>query len=126
MCLAQFAFMGEFKEYKGYTGSIEYCIPDFVYFGKILKIDDHVDYEAKDVIDLEKQFHKAVDDYIEFKKGIELTEEKKMEDAMIRAVINGGIKGRDLIDLWQERGLIAVYHLGMKHMYEYLKGDSNG
>ena len=62
----------------------------------------------------------------EYEELIELTEEEKMEDAMIRAVINGGIKGRDLIDLWQERGLIAVYHLGMKHMYEYLKGDSNG
>lgn len=70
MCLTSFLLIGEFKEYKGYTGSVEYSMDDRIHFGKILKIDDHVDYEAKDIIDLEYQFHKAVDDYIEFKKEV--------------------------------------------------------
>ena len=68
--LTGFTFIGEFKEYKGYTGSIEYDMEDRIHFGKLLKIDDFVNYHADNIIDLEKQFHEAVDDYIEFKKEI--------------------------------------------------------
>lgn len=48
---------------------------------------------------------------------------ESMEDTMIRAAIKYGFNGRELLDLFKERGLVSVYHLGMKHMYEYLKGD---
>ena len=70
MCLTPFLLIGEFKEYKVYTGSIEYSMNDQVYFGKLLNIKDLVNYEADNIIDLENQFHEAVDDYIEFKKEI--------------------------------------------------------
>lgn len=62
--------IGLFKEYKGYVGSIEIDIENAIHCGRILKIDDFVNYEAENIIDLEKQFHKAVDDYIEFKKDV--------------------------------------------------------
>lgn len=68
--ISRFNFIGEFKEYKGYIGSIEYDAKDNIHFGKLLKIDDFVNYEADNVIDLEKQFHEAVDDYIELKKEL--------------------------------------------------------
>ena len=62
--------IGQFVEYKGYIGSIEYKSEDKLHYGSLLNIDDFVNYHAANVIDLEKQFHNAVDDYIEFKKEI--------------------------------------------------------
>ena len=62
--------IGRFKEYKGYVGSIEYSVEDSIHYGKLLNIKDLVNYEADNIIDLEKQFHEAVDDYIEFKKEV--------------------------------------------------------
>lgn len=55
----------------------------------------------------------------------DMTQEDKMEDAMIGAAIKGGLKGADLLDLFKWQGLFGIYNLGMKHMYEYLNGDSN-
>ena len=43
---------------------------DELHYGKLLDIDDFVNYHADNLIDLEKQYHNAVDDYIEFKKEI--------------------------------------------------------
>ena len=62
--------IGQFKEYKGYVGSIEYSVKDSIHYGKLLNIKDLVNYEADNIIDLEKQFHEAVDDYLEFKKEL--------------------------------------------------------
>lgn len=44
-----------------------------------------------------------------------------MEESMIKAAIQGGLKSRDLLDLLTEKGLMGVYNLGMEHMYDYLK-----
>lgn len=57
-----------------------------------------------------------------------LEEEKKkddMEDSMIRASNKAGLTRNQLFDTLFEEGLLAIYNLGMKHMYEYLKGDGN-
>ena len=62
--------IGKFVEYKGYVGTIEYDPEDKIYYGKLDEIDDFVNYDAVDVVYLEKQFHDAVDDYIEFKRII--------------------------------------------------------
>ena len=62
--------VGQFVEYKGYIGSIEYEPEDRLNYGSLLNINDFVSYHADNIIDLEKQFHNAVDDYIEFKKEI--------------------------------------------------------
>lgn len=63
--------IGEFTEYNGYLGSIEYDPEDKLYYGSLLNIDDFINYHAGDVVDLEKHFHDAVDGYIEFKEEIE-------------------------------------------------------
>lgn len=62
--------IGKFVEYKGYVGTIEYDPEDKIYYGKLDDIDDFVNYHAIDVVYLEKQFHDAVDNYIEFKRTI--------------------------------------------------------
>ena len=62
--------IGQFVEYKGYIGSIEYEPEDILHYGSLLNINDFVSYHADNIIDLEKQFHNAVDDYIEFCKEV--------------------------------------------------------
>ena len=52
-------------EYKGYIGSIEYSSEDKCFFGKVEMIDDLVTFEATYAKELEKNFHTAVDEYLE-------------------------------------------------------------
>lgn len=54
--------MQKFEPYKGFEGSIE--ITDGKYHGIILNIDDFVNYVADSLEELQKEFHKAVDDYL--------------------------------------------------------------
>lgn len=57
--------LGQFVEYKGFVGSIELDTESKFHFGSIQNIEDSVSYHASNLIELEKQFHKAVDNYIE-------------------------------------------------------------
>lgn len=45
-----------------------------------------------------------------------------IEESMIRASNKCDVKYSDLLNAYEQNGLIGVYNLGMKHMYEYLKG----
>lgn len=59
-------------------------------------------------------------------KGVWVDEdiaEDSIDDAMIGAAVKGCLKGADLLDLFKEQGLFAIYNLGLQHMYEYLKGE---
>lgn len=66
--------IGYFKEYKGYTGTIEYDPEDNISYGKLLNIKDLVNYqslyESKNILDLYRQFQEAVDDYLELKNEL--------------------------------------------------------
>ena len=62
--------IGQFKEYKGYIGSIAYDKEDELYYGQLLNIRDLVNYHASNVEELYKHYHEAVDNYIEFKREI--------------------------------------------------------
>ena len=44
-----------------------------------------------------------------------------MEDSMIRATNKAELTRNQLLDTLLEKGVLAVYNLGMKHMYEYLE-----
>ena len=44
-----------------------------------------------------------------------------IQDAMIRASRKAGLTRNQLLDTLFEEGVLAVYNLGMKHMYEYLE-----
>ena len=48
---------------------------------------------------------------------------KKEEDTMIKASIKAGVTKDEIIKTFYENGLIGIYNLGMRHMYNYLKGE---
>lgn len=52
--------------YKGYSARPEYSAEDRIFYGKILGITDLVDFQSESSKDLEDEFHKAVDDYLDF------------------------------------------------------------
>jgi predicted HicB family RNase H-like nuclease len=56
--------MNDILQYKGYYASVHFSSEDEVFFGKILGIDDLVNFEGASVKELKKAFHEAVDDYI--------------------------------------------------------------
>ena len=54
--------------YKGYTAAIEYSVEDKVLHGKIDGIDDLVSFCSEDALEIETEFHAAVDGYLDFCK----------------------------------------------------------
>ena len=56
--------------YKGYSARPEYSAEDRIFYGTILGISDMVDFQSENSKDLEEEFHKAVDEYLEFCKEI--------------------------------------------------------
>lgn len=57
-------------EYKGYHTYIHYSAADKILYGKIEDIKDLVDFESESAVEIENEFHKAVDDYIAFCKEV--------------------------------------------------------
>lgn len=53
--------------YKGYTGRVSYDAEDKTYYGIITNISDFVNFIAFNENDIEIEFKKAVDDYLEFR-----------------------------------------------------------
>jgi predicted HicB family RNase H-like nuclease len=51
--------------YRGFTGSVGVSVADNCLYGKILFINDLVNYRADSPVELEKEFKDAVDDYLE-------------------------------------------------------------
>lgn len=49
--------------------------------------------------------------------------EDNYEDKMIRATRKANVTKQDLLDVFAEKGLIAVYNLGLKNMLDYLNGN---
>ena len=45
------------------------------------------------------------------------------QDKMIRATRKSDVTQQDLIDTFNEKGLIGVYNLGLKNMLDYLNGN---
>jgi len=68
--------MAKTIEYNGYIGSIEYSPEDTCFFGKLEMIDDLVTFEATTAEDLEKNFHAAVDEYLETCKSLDRDPQK--------------------------------------------------
>ena len=53
-------------EYRGYRATVEF--DGKIFFGTIDNISDLVTFESDTAEDLEREFHAAVEDYIEFRK----------------------------------------------------------
>ena len=58
--------MDKLLKYKGYYTVIHYSAEDKVLYGKIEDIDDLVSFESESAEEIEKEFHDAVDDYLDF------------------------------------------------------------
>ncbi|MBD9242374.1 MAG: type II toxin-antitoxin system HicB family antitoxin [Ruminococcaceae bacterium] len=52
--------------YKGYSARPEYSAEDKIFYGKILGIDDLIDFYSDSAKEIENEFHAAVDDYLAF------------------------------------------------------------
>lgn len=57
--------MNDILQYKGYYASLHFSADDELFFGKLLGIDDLVNFEGASVRELKKAFREAVDDYLE-------------------------------------------------------------
>ena len=64
-------------EYKGYHTKIEFDAESMSLRGKIEGINDYIDFESEDISNIEKEFHAAVDDYLEFCKEVGKDPEKE-------------------------------------------------
>ena len=56
--------IGQFVEYKGYVGTIEYSPEDNIYYGHLLNIEDSISYDGSSVEELYIDYQGAVDFYI--------------------------------------------------------------
>jgi predicted HicB family RNase H-like nuclease len=82
--------MNETLQYKGYNGSVLYSAEDRILHGRVVGIRDAVTYEGSDVNSLERNFRKAVDEYLRFCK-----EEGKTPDTPFKGSFNVRL-GHDL------------------------------
>lgn len=57
-------------DYKGYYTLIHFDSEDKVLYGKIEGIDDLVTFESDSAKEIKKEFHDAVDDWLEFRKEL--------------------------------------------------------
>ena len=69
--------MSAILEYKGYHTKIEFDSESWVLRGKIEGINDLINFESDDMATIEKEFHEAVDDYLEFCKEVGKEPEKE-------------------------------------------------
>ena len=59
----------KYLKYKGYTGSVETSEEDDVYFGRVQDLKHAIiSYEGKTIKELEKDFHEAIDFYLDSMK----------------------------------------------------------
>ena len=61
----------------------------------------------------------------EFEELQKKNEKEDIQDIMIRASNKAGITRNQLLNVLFEDGVLAIYNLGMKHMYEYLKEQTH-
>jgi predicted HicB family RNase H-like nuclease len=62
--------MKDVLTYKGFIGSVHFSAEDEIFYGKIEAINDLIMFEGKTVQELKKNFHEAVDDYLETCKAL--------------------------------------------------------
>lgn len=51
-------------------------------------------------------------------------DEDNFNDILIKSSNNSGVTREQIFNAFSEKGLMGVYNLGTKHMYEYLKSTS--
>ena len=59
--------MNDILKYKDYLASVHFSVDDDVFYGKVLGVDDLINFEGSSVKELKRAFHEAIDDYISYK-----------------------------------------------------------
>ena len=62
--------MNDILQYKGYYAEIHFSAEDDVFYGKLISINDLINFEADSVKGLRKAFKEAVEDYLKTCKEI--------------------------------------------------------
>lgn len=57
---------GDLLRYRGYSARPAYSAEDRIFYGTVLGIGDLVDFQSESAKELENEFHKAVDEYLDF------------------------------------------------------------
>ena len=100
-----------YLKYKGYFGTVEFNTADKVLYGKVIGINDLVNYESTNVKDIEKEFQAAVDDYLETCKAL-----KKDPDKAYSGTFNVRIKPELHKDVVR---LAEINHVNLNELVGY-------
>lgn len=100
-------------EYKGYHTKVEFDSEDLVLRGKIEGINDLVDFECEDLKGVEKEFHEAVDDYLEFCKEVGKEPDKeykgtfnvRISPELHKRLVNVAMKNGDTLNTSVEKAI---------------------
>ena len=57
--------MGDYLEYKGYMGTVEYSRKDAILYGKVIGIRDLIMYEGESIAELKRDFRETIDEYLD-------------------------------------------------------------
>ena len=68
--------MNDLIQYKGYYAEIHFSAEDEVFYGKLIGINDLVNFEADSVKGLKKAFKEAIEDYLETCKNLNKAPDK--------------------------------------------------
>ena len=66
-------------EYRGYVGTIEWSEEDNVFYGEVLNILSLITYQGDNIEELEKDFHEALDLYLELRESDGWKEERPIK-----------------------------------------------
>ena len=107
--------MKNILEYKGYITKIEYSTEDKVLYGKIEGIKDLVNFESESVDKIEKEFHSAVDDYLQLCSDLGQEPDKvysgtfniRITPTLHRAIAYAAIKNGESLNSTVERAINA-------------------
>ena len=100
-------------EYKGYHTKVEFDSEELVLRGKIEGINDLVDFECEDSKEVEREFHEAVDDYLEFCKEVGKEPDKeykgtfnvRIAPALHKRLANVAMKNGDTLNASVEKAI---------------------
>ena len=90
--------MSNILTFNGYSGSVEYSAEDNIFFGKIIGINDLVNFEGTSVDELKASFEESVNDYIVTCKELNKEPQKTFK---------GTFNVRVPIELHREAAIIA-------------------
>lgn len=93
--------MNDILQYKNYYAAVHFSAADDIFYGKILAINDLVNFEGSSVQELKMAFEEAVEDYLETCKEI-----GKMPDKTYKGTFNVRVPS----NLHKEASLFAAFH----------------